>query len=153
MKPDKAAKLTKGISGIAGEYFVAAELSRRGFMASITLRNNDSIDIHASKNNGKQLLAIQVKTNQNGVNKWILTKKSETLYSDNLYYVFVAFKDLFSRPDYYIVLSITLAERVKKGHAKWLLGAGKKGQVHVDSTIRAFKDTNREFFERWDLIE
>ena len=41
-------KLTSGLTGIAGEYYVAAELSRRGFMASITLRNNDSIDIHAS---------------------------------------------------------------------------------------------------------
>jgi hypothetical protein len=42
-------KLSKGITGIAGEYFVAAELSLRGYMASFTLRNNDSIDIHASK--------------------------------------------------------------------------------------------------------
>jgi hypothetical protein len=41
-------KLSNGLTGIAGEYFVAAELSLRGFMASVTLRNNDSIDIHAS---------------------------------------------------------------------------------------------------------
>ena len=38
-------KLSAGLSGIAGEYYVAAELSRKGFMASIMLRNNDTVDI------------------------------------------------------------------------------------------------------------
>jgi len=52
-------KLSKGITGIAGEYYVAAELSRRGFMASITLRNNDSVDILACEPNGFKTFAIQ----------------------------------------------------------------------------------------------
>ncbi len=55
-------KLSKGLSGIAGEYLVAGELSRRGCMASVTLRNNDSIDIHASKIGVTKIFAIQVKT-------------------------------------------------------------------------------------------
>lgn len=42
-------KLFHGLSGMEGEYLAARELSQRGYMASITLRNNDSIDIHASK--------------------------------------------------------------------------------------------------------
>jgi len=63
-------KLSKGITGIAGEYFVAAELSRRGFMASITLRNNDSIDIHASNPITNKIYANQVKTSQNSSFKW-----------------------------------------------------------------------------------
>lgn len=146
-------KLSKGLSGIAGEYLVAGELSRRGFMASVTLRNNDSIDIHASKNNGSRLLAIQVKTNQNGAHNWILTKKAEGLYSVNLFYIFVAFKDLLSRPDYYIVPSLILADKIKADHADWLKRLGNKGQVHVDTAIRGFKDPNKEFFERWDLLE
>lgn len=33
------------LTGVAGEYFVAAELSRRGFIASITMRNSPGIDI------------------------------------------------------------------------------------------------------------
>ena len=31
--------LDRILVGVSGEYFVAAELSRRGFVASITLRN------------------------------------------------------------------------------------------------------------------
>lgn len=41
-------RLSTGLSGVAGEYFVAAELSRRGYIASITLRNTRGIDILAS---------------------------------------------------------------------------------------------------------
>jgi hypothetical protein len=33
------------LTGVAGEYFVAAELSRRGYIASISLRNTRGIDI------------------------------------------------------------------------------------------------------------
>jgi hypothetical protein len=36
---------TSLLAGVAGECFVAAELSRRGFIASITLRNTRDIDI------------------------------------------------------------------------------------------------------------
>lgn len=38
-------KPSSQIAGVAGEYFVAAELSRRGFIASITMRNTRGIDI------------------------------------------------------------------------------------------------------------
>jgi hypothetical protein len=41
------------LTGVAGEYFVAAELSRRGFIASITMRNSTGIDIPAKKRKTK----------------------------------------------------------------------------------------------------
>lgn len=146
-------KLSKGLSGIAGEYFVAAELSRRGFMASITLRNNDSIDIHASKSNGKRLLAIQVKTNQLGNRNWPLNVKAELLQAENLFYVFVALKGLLVRPDYFIVPSKIVANRIKNGHANWLATPGKFGQAHVDTPMRGFQDKKEEFLEKWDLLQ
>ena len=40
-----AKKLSSLLCGVAGEYFVAAELSRRGYIASITLRNTLGVDI------------------------------------------------------------------------------------------------------------
>ena len=69
-------KLNKQLSGVAGEYYVAAELSRNGYLAAITLRNSDRIDILASDVHAKKQLAIQVKTTQ-GKNTWILNKKFE----------------------------------------------------------------------------
>jgi Holliday junction resolvase-like predicted endonuclease len=58
-------KLSKQLSGIAGEYYVAAELSRRGYLAAITLRNSEGIDILVSNIDGNKLFSIQVKTTQN----------------------------------------------------------------------------------------
>ena len=145
-------KLSKGITGIAGEYFVAGELSRRGFMASITLRNNDSIDIHASKDCGNKIFAIQVKTNQNGGRSWPLNKKSELLKAKNLFYILVSLKGLTERPEYFIVPSEYIAERMKSGHAKWLAKLGKKGQPHNDTNMRQFQDKNGDYLEKWELF-
>jgi hypothetical protein len=145
-------KLSKGITGIAGEYFVAGELSRRGFMASVTLRNNDSIDIHASKLSDNKILAIQVKTNQFGGRSWPLSKKAESIKSENLFYIFVALKGLTERPEYFIVPSEYIADRLKNGHAKWLATPGKKGQSHQDTNMRQFQDKEGQFLEQWDLL-
>jgi hypothetical protein len=146
-------KLSKGITGIAGEYFVAGELSRRGFMASITLRNNEGIDIHASNNSGDRIYTIQVKTNQHGGRSWPLSSKVELIKSENLFYIFVLLKGLKERPEYFIVPSITIAERIKEVHSAWLATSGKKGQPHHDNNLRRFDDKEGEFLEKWDLLE
>ncbi|GHX87375.1 aspartate ammonia-lyase [Vibrio cholerae] len=78
-------KLETNLVGVAGEYFVAAELSRKGYIAAITLRNSRGIDIIASNGDGTKSVSIQVKTNSNGSDKWILSQKSENFSSDNLY--------------------------------------------------------------------
>ena len=52
------------LTGVAGEYFVAAELSRRGFVASLTLRNTRGIDVLASNADATRSVGIQVKTSQ-----------------------------------------------------------------------------------------
>jgi len=41
-------KIPSLLAGVAGEYFVAAELSRRGHIASVSLRNTRGIDILAT---------------------------------------------------------------------------------------------------------
>ena len=41
-------ELESVLVGVTGEYFVAAELSIRGYLASVTLRNSQGIDIIAS---------------------------------------------------------------------------------------------------------
>jgi len=51
----RAKRLPKIQSGIAGEYLVAAELTRRGYVASLTLKNTQGIDILASSAEGVAL--------------------------------------------------------------------------------------------------
>jgi len=145
-------KLTNSLTGISGEYFVAAELSRRDFMASITLRNNDSVDIHASKLSNNKIFAIQVKTNQSGNRSWILNKKSELHQKENFFYIFVSLKGEAERPQYFIVPSKNVADFVKRSHTHWLATPGKKGQAHNDNTMRKFVDQNGNYLEKWELL-
>lgn len=63
--------------GISGEYFVAAELSRRGYVASLTLRNTRGIDVLASNADATKSVGIQVKTCQGDKPVWLLNVKTE----------------------------------------------------------------------------
>lgn len=146
-------RLPKGITGIAGEYYVAAELSRRGFMASITLRNNDSVDILECKPEGFKTFAIQVKTIQNKSKRWPLNKKAENIKSKDLFYIFVMLKSEFERPDFYIVPSEELAENVKNNHQTWLNTPGRNGQAHNDNDMRSFRDNVDIYKEKWELLQ
>ena len=145
-------KLPKGLTGVAGEYFVAGELSRRGYIASITLRNTRGIDILVSNADATRQVAIQVKTSQGSRPQWVLNKKAEDFYADNLFYIFVNLKSPEERPDFYIVSSRQVAGFVKDGHQNWLKTPGRKGQAHKDNPVRQFRDPEGEFLERWDLL-
>lgn len=145
-------RLSKGLSGVAGEYFVAGELSRFGYVASITLRNTRGIDILVSNASATQQAAIQVKTNQGSEPGWVLNENAESFYADHLFYVFVNLKGSQERPDFYIVPSRIVADFVRSDHQKWLKTPGKKGQAHKDSQVRKFRDPEKRFLERWDLL-
>lgn len=49
-------------TGIAGEFFVAAELSKRGWIATLTAKNTPDVDVLASQPTGDVHARIQVKT-------------------------------------------------------------------------------------------
>ena len=113
VNPDKI------LRGVAGEYLVAGELSKRGYIASITLRNTKGMDILASNSNASKSVGIQVKTTiypRKIYPSWMLSKKAEDYHSDNLFYVFVLLKDGNQRPDFYIVPSKDVAEYTKTSH-------------------------------------
>ena len=82
------------LTGISGEYFVAAELSRRGYVASLTLRNTRGIDILVSNRDATKSVGIQVKANRGEKADWLLNKKAEADVATNLFYVFVALRGL-----------------------------------------------------------
>lgn len=138
--------------GIAGEYFVAAELALRGHVASITLRNSRGIDILASNADASRRVSVQVKTNKGGSSKWILTKNAESFASEDHFYAFVILRALGQRPVFHIVPSKVVAHTVKTDHASWLLGTKKDGSDRKDSSIRNFRDDAGQFREAWHLL-
>ena len=67
------------LSGVSGEYFVAAELSKRGYIASITLRNTKGVDILCSNSEASKTVGIQVKTNSGSKEVGYYTKKPKII--------------------------------------------------------------------------
>jgi len=68
----EAQRLSRVLSGVAGEYLVAAELPRRGLLASLTLRNTRGVDILVTNPDTTKSVGIQVKTSQSRRPAWLL---------------------------------------------------------------------------------
>jgi hypothetical protein len=147
----KARRPNKILTGIAGEYFVAAELSRRGYVASLTLRNTRGIDILASNDDATKSMGIQVKTKYGKKPQWLLSRKAEDDTAENLFYIFVKLNRT-EAPEYYIVPRAVVASYIVEKHRAWLAKPGRDGAAHRDTAMRIFRDSGNEYRDRWDLL-
>lgn len=149
----------KNIVGVAGEYFVAAELSQRGIVATLTLKNTPRIDVLATNLDNGEYANIQVKTMSLGNNAgWRLSDKDEKLSEiKNHYYVLVNLKGVGLIPEYYIIPQSKLAFQLFKDHRQWL--AAKPGRK--DTSMRIFDPYRREcskkfgekFKNNWKILK
>ena len=151
MRKKSVKRLTPLQAGIAGEYLVAAELTRRGFVASLTLRNTRGMDILASNRDATRSVGIQVKTSQSGRPAWMLNKKAETDLAENLFYVFVCIP-AGEPPSYHIVPRNIVGLYVRQTHQDWLKVTGRGGRPHKDSDMRQFKDPEGRYKEAWHTL-
>ncbi len=148
---EKKIKLNCVSSGVAGEYLVAGEFSRRGYIASITLRNTKGVDILVTNEKATKTAAVQVKTRYSRGTAWVLGEKGENYHAPNLFYAFVSLN--FGEPaDFYIVPSRVVADYIRKNHQKWLKTPGRKGQKHRDTAMRTFRDDEKRYLNRYDII-
>lgn len=144
-------KVNNVSTGNAGEYFVAGELERHGFTVAVPMSNVKDFDILAINRQNYEQFAIQVKTTTYKQKRWTLSKKNEALEGDNIVYIFVSLNEM-DTPEYHIVPSAVVAERLRREHKEWLATPGKKGQRHNDNNIRIFRDMNDEYLNRWDIL-
>ena len=149
---NKEKKVSSILTGVSGEYFAAAELSRRGYVASITLRNTKGIDIIATNEKGSKTINIQVKTSSMRTRGWILNKKAEEMDDDNMFYILVRLNDINERPEFHIVPTSDVAQSVKIGHREWLNAPGRGGKKRKDSDIRKFDDPENKYLDKWELL-
>lgn len=144
-------KLTPVQAGIAGEYLVAAELTRQGYVASLTLRNTRGIDILASNSDATRSVGIQVKASQSRNAAWLLNKKAESDLADNLFYVFVCLPK-GEVPSYYVVPRRVVARYVRESHQAWLKKTARDGSAHKDTDMRQFKDPDGVYKGAWHTL-
>src|SRR5947208_4587983 len=100
----------KNSSHLAGEYFVAAELYRRGYSVAITLGNAKAIDLFAER--GARTVNVQVKAIRGrGSVGWPMMAGSVT---DGVVYIFVCVNAPGVSPDYYICWAGEAREKVRQ---------------------------------------
>ncbi|MCI5093020.1 hypothetical protein [Phaeodactylibacter sp.] len=129
-------KLSKSHTGIASEFFVAAELSRRGYNVTLTLGNTKSIDLLVEKESN--VVPIQVKGIQR--TKSICWSLKSTSLREDIIYVFVNLNaDTLSLPEFFV-----LNYEEVKAHLKTVAS----GRNYIDYNYLKRLD----FEDGWDRI-
>lgn len=142
-----------GLSSVAGEFFVAAELSKLGHIATLTAKNTKGVDILVGNLTATASATIQVKTMKMKTGYWMMNKKAENFHSDRHFYVMVNLSGTMSgHPEYYVIPSKIVSDFIIKAHRAWLRKRGSKKQKHNDNSIRKYYADDESYLNRWDLL-
>lgn len=108
------------LAGLAGTYLIAAELTLKGFIATVTSRNAKAVDILAYNPSQKKTIEIQVKTNSED-STWEVdwgVKGAKEIKSATLYYAFVKLQK-GTPHKIYLVKSKDVAKNLKTARGGW----------------------------------
>jgi hypothetical protein len=153
-----AGKISKNLVGVAGEYYVCAELCRQGILALMTPKNNPLYDIVAADPLGSRSVSIQVKTmslqNKQGwrLNKDICVKRD----NPNLFVVLVKLNDDGTN-DYYVYQHDQLADRISSLYSDYMKVKKKDGSQRKDVDFRwfdmkYFTDDDHNRRGKWEVL-
>ncbi len=140
-------------TGQAGEYFVAAELNRRGAYSVTFSGNMPGIDIIASNVTRNRTVFIQVKTRRAGtwqttIDQGKLAKKKD---NETSFWVFVDLRPKLTFPEYYIVPECWIQNDIYKSHRAYLKKHGGKRARNPKSKHHSIKsDRIEKWKDRWD---
>ena len=122
-------------SHLAGEYFVAAELYRRGYSVAMTLGNAKAIDLFAEHD--RRTVNVQVKAIARRKNVgWPIMRDGVV---PGVMYVFVCLNEPPDPPTYFIATAEEARPKVKQYATRGIID------------LAAFR--NDQFLGRWDKIE
>lgn len=143
-----------GLIGAAGEYHVAAQLSMRGWLATVTIKNAPGTDVLAQHLDMGTLVAIQTKTTSSSGDSLVLGLKDERpAPRDNEWYVFVVMKGVDARPDFFVMPRDHVSALLYVGHRNWLAQPGRGGAQRKDNSMRnVFPAEIQPYREDWDSL-
>jgi len=103
--------VNKAQTGMQVVYLVAAELTGRGFIVSVTSRNAFGADLLVTSQGCETTWSVQVKTNRVTPSFWLLNSHAQQMKYPSHVYVFVNLKGN-DRPEYYVVGSGFVSDHV-----------------------------------------
>jgi hypothetical protein len=146
--------VSRQLTGAAGEFFVAAELARRGWAPSVTPKGVERTDVLAQHLETKRVVALQVKATTTGT-AFTLGEKDETVSeAENEWYVLVGLTASNDLPTYYVLPRNHVATLIYVHHRVWLTQSARNGQPHRDNPRRAINSRNLAEGEgAWDRLQ
>ena len=148
-------KIGKQNIGNAGEYYLASRLSAENFTTTITLGRAEKYDILAVNPHGKTI-KISVKTRYKKDDRFPLSKKDETGWSDDFYYAFIRLNEFVKEPEFWIIPSRRVNEIISQAAEDYFFHKVKRdGEKHNDVGFRILwlkiNKTNRDTYpEDWE---
>lgn len=134
-----AARSNAGNTHIAGEMFVGAELSKRGYAIALTMGNAKAVDLFAEKNGRSICVQVKAIAHKRNVG-WPLPYDKRKIV-DDVIFVCVVLNGLGEPPTYYVVPPAEVRVR-----GKWYPSSG-RAILNVGSLEQGnFKDA-------WHLID
>lgn len=136
----EARDIPSGFAGNAGEFFVLAELTRRGWTAALTARNNRAYDILAKR--GEDFAAIRVKTKTSAflLFQWNVKPNGDIFLEmserkDSCILVDIP-EDGHAGPTYYIVPTQVIDNWLREDFTAWVTTPGARGQQRAKENKR-----------------
>jgi len=149
---------TTNLVGTAGEYYVCAELCRRGYLALLTPKNNPLFDVVATDPDGRHSVSIQVKTRSvHNTQGWKLgTDISKGQAPPGLFVVLVNL-EANGLPGFYIYEYPVLSERVAQVYHAYISKPKRDGSPKKEVGFRwfdevSFSDDDHSRKDNWQPI-
>jgi hypothetical protein len=142
--------------GRAGEYFVVAELNKRGAFAVPFAGNMPKIDLIACNRDESHTVYIQVKTKRSG-KTWhssiVGSKPTSPHPNETTFWVFVDLGDLETSPRYWVVPDWWIKNDIYFAHQAYLNKHGGTRAKNPTSTHHAIEEHRlTEWQGCWDIL-
>ncbi len=140
----------------AGEYYVAAELNRRGAYAVTFAGNMPKIDILASDAKQNRTVSVQVKTRRSGTWQCSTTdgEKCKRNNNETAFWIFVDLSKDKNPPDFYVVPDWWMRNNIHETHKAYLEKHSGKRALLPRSTHHAVDHRRLEKWkDRWDILK
>jgi len=131
-------KQSNNLTGVTGEYYVCAELGKRGILALLTPKNNPLFDVVAVDTEALRMVSIQVKTMSEENNQgWKLGM--DICEQKNNPLLFTVLVNLKQRGiEYYIYEYDVLSKKVQTNYSDYLVKPKRDGGQRKDIKFRWF---------------
>jgi hypothetical protein len=150
-----------GLVGNAGEFYVVAELLKRGVVAALAPRNARAFDVLATRGHHAVRIRVKTKSGQYDPWQWVAKKSGDIfleLSKESDFTVLVNLTEDRSDMRFYVVPTHMIHDWLCEDFATWCKTPGKGGRPHDSTTnqrhlsFKKFEPQLEQYREKWDVL-